>query len=104
MLDYLPGDLEGDGYYKITYGRVATPQGPYASVAEMATALNMSAYPSDGYVVQLSGDWAYVESSLNPDDLAPGPVSICILRGTHLTDCDDDGYCNYCGHQESADA
>lgn len=21
----------------------------------------------------------------------------CLDNGTHLTDCDDDGYCNYCG-------
>jgi len=26
-------------------------------------------------------------------------VSQCIKDGTHLTDCDDDGYCNYCGEQ-----
>lgn len=24
----------------------------------------------------------------------------CIQDGTHLTDCDDDGYCNYCGEQD----
>lgn len=32
-----------------------------------------------------------------------GYISIeeCIANGTHLTDCDDDGYCNFCGHQEA---
>lgn len=25
----------------------------------------------------------------------------CIASGRHLTSCDRDGYCNYCGHQES---
>jgi hypothetical protein len=24
----------------------------------------------------------------------------CRLAGMHLTSCDDDGYCNFCGHQE----
>jgi hypothetical protein len=24
----------------------------------------------------------------------------CIATGTHLTDCDDDGYCNFCGEQD----
>lgn len=23
----------------------------------------------------------------------------CITSGMHLTDCDDDGFCNHCGHQ-----
>lgn len=27
----------------------------------------------------------------------------CIQDGTHLTDCDDDGYCNYCGEQDSGE-
>lgn len=25
----------------------------------------------------------------------------CVLAGAHLTDVDEDGYCNICGHQES---
>lgn len=25
----------------------------------------------------------------------------CIDIGIHLTSCDEDGYCNYCGYQES---
>lgn len=25
----------------------------------------------------------------------------CKTWGDHLTDCDDDGYCNHCGHQYS---
>jgi hypothetical protein len=34
--------------------------------------------------------------------VAIDPVSVgqCIKDGTHLTDCDDDGYCNFCGEQE----
>jgi hypothetical protein len=24
----------------------------------------------------------------------------CIAQGTHMTSCDDDGYCNACGEQE----
>lgn len=28
-------------------------------------------------------------------------IGQCIQDGTHLTDCDDDGYCNYCGEQEA---
>lgn len=24
----------------------------------------------------------------------------CLSSGKHLTNCDDDGYCNLCGHQE----
>ena len=27
----------------------------------------------------------------------------CIENGTHLVSCDDDGFCNECGHQESGD-
>lgn len=27
----------------------------------------------------------------------------CIASGQHLQDCDDDGYCNNCGHQDSPD-
>jgi hypothetical protein len=27
-------------------------------------------------------------------------IGECIQDGTHLTDCDDDGYCNYCGEQD----
>lgn len=29
-------------------------------------------------------------------------VGQCVHDGTHLTDCDDDGFCNYCGEQEPA--
>lgn len=25
----------------------------------------------------------------------------CIETGLHLTDCDSDGFCNHCGHQEA---
>tara|TARA_R110000868_G_scaffold210568_1_gene460639 strand:- start:377 stop:583 length:207 start_codon:yes stop_codon:yes gene_type:complete len=25
----------------------------------------------------------------------------CISDGVHLTDCDNDGFCNHCGHQDS---
>jgi hypothetical protein len=25
----------------------------------------------------------------------------CIEKGVHLTSCDDDGFCNNCGEQES---
>ena len=24
----------------------------------------------------------------------------CIKNALHLTDCDDDGFCNHCGHQD----
>ena len=27
-------------------------------------------------------------------------IGECIQDGTHLTDCDDDGFCNYCGEQD----
>lgn len=30
-------------------------------------------------------------------------VEECIEAGCHLDDCDDDGYCNHCGHQEGGD-
>lgn len=26
----------------------------------------------------------------------------CIKSGRHLTDCDEDGYCNFCGYQDAA--
>jgi len=25
----------------------------------------------------------------------------CVHNKTHLTDCDEDGYCNFCGHMDS---
>lgn len=28
-----------------------------------------------------------------------GDRAACIDNGTHLTETDSDGYCNYCGHQ-----
>lgn len=28
----------------------------------------------------------------------PGPAE-CKVSGLHLTSCDDDGYCKFCGHQ-----
>lgn len=31
----------------------------------------------------------------SPDD--------CVAAGHHLESCDNDGYCNYCGHQEYGD-
>ena len=27
----------------------------------------------------------------------------CIKNGMHLTDCDDDGFCNHCGYQDDSD-
>lgn len=30
-------------------------------------------------------------------------IKECIEDGLHLTDCDDDGYCNYCGYQDSGE-
>ena len=27
----------------------------------------------------------------------------CIESGLHLTECDEDGYCIFCGHQEGGD-
>lgn len=32
-----------------------------------------------------------------------GSVEECIKYGNHLTTCDEDGYCNLCGYQESAE-
>ncbi len=29
-----------------------------------------------------------------------GTLAECLASGQHLTDCDEDGYCNLCGHQE----
>lgn len=30
-------------------------------------------------------------------------VKECTESGMHLTDCDNDGFCNFCGYQESLD-
>ena len=35
---------------------------------------------------QFSGDYISIEE--------------CKEQGTHLTSCDEDGYCNFCGEQE----
>ena len=40
------------------------------------------------YIGELGGSYQY-DTQLN-----------CRLAGMHLTSCDDDGYCNFCGHQE----
>ena len=32
-----------------------------------------------------------------------GSAKDCVKDGNHLTSCDEDGYCNLCGYQESAD-
>jgi len=32
-----------------------------------------------------------------------GSVEECIKYGNHLTACDEDGYCNLCGYQDSAE-
>lgn len=37
------------------------------------------------------------------DEELPEEVELCIQEGKHLTDCDRDGYCNFCGHQEGGD-
>ena len=29
------------------------------------------------------------------------PIEQCTQDGLHLTSCDDDGYCNYCGEQDA---
>jgi hypothetical protein len=52
----------------------------------------------------------WFEASLNVDDLIcdecgtddgfPEEVKDCIKEGVHLRSCDDDGFCNNCGHQE----
>lgn len=34
----------------------------------------------------------------------PEDVQDCIVKGDHLRSCDDDGYCNDCGHQESLES
>jgi hypothetical protein len=33
--------------------------------------------------------------------LVPDVVRDCVAAGLHLMDADDDGFCNFCGHQES---
>lgn len=41
-----------------------------------------------------------------PDGISSGrdghyfTLGECVATGHHLTNCDDDGYCNYCGEQE----
>jgi hypothetical protein len=48
---------------------------------------------------------------LTPDILDAGSwgllerksIKECIADGTHLKDCDDDGYCVICGYQEEED-
>lgn len=31
------------------------------------------------------------------------PLADCIASGLHLTDCDNDGYCNFCGFQDNGE-
>lgn len=31
----------------------------------------------------------------------PVEVQDCLEIGAHLTSCDEDGYCNFCGYQDS---
>jgi hypothetical protein len=37
---------------------------------------------------------------MNNQQRLPDEVLACIQHGQHLTSCDNDGYCNFCGHQE----
>lgn len=30
-----------------------------------------------------------------------GELKDCIMSNQHLTDCDDDGFCNHCGYQDN---
>lgn len=41
----------------------------------------------------------YVEEEITKYD----SLRQCIDSGDHLNDCDDDGYCNHCGHQDEVD-
>jgi len=69
------------------------------AVNEALDSLGLTGSPSLGYD-SLPGLTVEVGDS-NPDELID--LDECIENGTHLTDCDDDGYCNYCGEQTSAE-
>lgn len=70
MADYTDTAFErGDGFYRVTYGGLPRPIGPFESVADLARVTEMDAYPSDGYVVEVEDGLAYTVPSLNPDDL-----------------------------------
>lgn len=50
-------------------------------------------------------EWNYTDPVImgfEPEPL-PDEVQECIEAGEHLTSCDDDGFCNACGHQEGAE-
>lgn len=44
-----------------------------------------------------------INVSPNGDNPMPAAVLECVAAGTHLQSCDEDGYCNTCGHQEAPD-
>ena len=48
----------------------------------------------------------YLEDSMFEQEIDNGEyidIEDCIKQGTHLSDVDDDGFCNFCGHQECTD-
>jgi hypothetical protein len=46
--------------------------------------------------------WQYVTLEDNGNPLSRD-TQHCIVAGEHLTNCDDDGFCNHCGEQEGAE-
>lgn len=52
-------------------------------------------------------EWILNNSDLDEDDDNDGEyrydtLEECVESGEHLSDCDDDGYCNHCGNQEAS--
>lgn len=43
-------------------------------------------------------------NGLWPSEESMSELSDCVQSGKHLTKCDSDGFCDYCGYQESYSA
>lgn len=78
--DHLPGDLDTPGLYRVWYGRVFLPAGPFPDLATLAATLELGDHPSDGHLVHVDDDGAVSSvPSLNPDELYQPPCVTCRL-------------------------
>lgn len=97
MSDYTDDVFErrGPGFYRIYYGALTVPDGPFVDVRQMADETELYGYPPDGYVVYFDGEAISTVPSLNPDDLLSLYCKHC---GESIY---EDGTANWCHESDS---
>ena len=71
-------------------------QGQYIQQALKSVSAEDREFLMTGYSPE---GWKQVFYQDDPDDYIYDSVEECKESGDHLVTCDDDGYCNLCGHQ-----